>query len=147
MAGLTKVIDLLDASGALQAPSPPAERFVDLQYLKEAGLQKTARNRAGTKRQPWISGNRRACPSPQPCVDQLVERRNHKNSPYACSEIANLFAEVGDSRLRSGIAFEEQRLHQQEHRKSAHEEHKGFEQGERLSVAGLLGGGFDAAEA
>jgi hypothetical protein len=39
MAGLTKVIDLLGASGALQAPLPPAEKFVDLQYLKEAGLQ------------------------------------------------------------------------------------------------------------
>ena len=39
MAGLTKVIDLLGASGALQAPLPPAEKFWELQYLKEAGLQ------------------------------------------------------------------------------------------------------------
>ena len=39
MAGLTKVIDLLGASGALQAPLPPAEKFVDLQFLKETGLQ------------------------------------------------------------------------------------------------------------
>jgi ABC-type nitrate/sulfonate/bicarbonate transport system substrate-binding protein len=39
MAGLTKVIELLGQSGALQAPLPPAEKFVDLQYLQAAGLQ------------------------------------------------------------------------------------------------------------
>ena len=39
MPGLAKVIELLGTSGALQAPLPTAERFVDLQYLKEAGLQ------------------------------------------------------------------------------------------------------------
>ncbi len=39
MPGLAKVIDLLGASGALQAPLPAADRFVDLQYLREAGLQ------------------------------------------------------------------------------------------------------------
>ena len=39
MAGMTKVIDLLGQTGELKAPLPAAERFVDLQYLKAAGLQ------------------------------------------------------------------------------------------------------------
>ncbi len=39
MAGLTKVIELLGQTGALKAPLPSAERFVDLQYLKAAGMQ------------------------------------------------------------------------------------------------------------
>lgn len=37
--GLAKVIELLGATGALKPPLPAAERFVDLQYLKAAGLQ------------------------------------------------------------------------------------------------------------
>ncbi len=39
MAGIAKVIELLGGSGELKAPLPAAERFVDLQYLKAAGLQ------------------------------------------------------------------------------------------------------------
>jgi ABC-type nitrate/sulfonate/bicarbonate transport system substrate-binding protein len=39
MAGVAKVIELLGATGELKAPLPAAERFVDLQYLKAAGLQ------------------------------------------------------------------------------------------------------------
>ena len=39
MQGLAKVIDLLGGSGALEAPLPVADKFVDLQYLIEAGLQ------------------------------------------------------------------------------------------------------------
>jgi len=39
MAGLSKVIALLGASGELRGPLPGAERFVDLQYLHAAGLQ------------------------------------------------------------------------------------------------------------
>jgi len=39
MAGVTAVIALLGRTGELKAPLPPAERFVDLQYLKAAGLQ------------------------------------------------------------------------------------------------------------
>jgi ABC-type nitrate/sulfonate/bicarbonate transport system substrate-binding protein len=39
MDGVAKVIELLGVSGALQAPLPPPEKFVDLQYLKAAGLQ------------------------------------------------------------------------------------------------------------
>jgi ABC-type nitrate/sulfonate/bicarbonate transport system substrate-binding protein len=39
MAGLTAVIALLGHTGELKLPLPPAERFVDLQYLKAAGLQ------------------------------------------------------------------------------------------------------------
>ena len=39
MPGMTKVIELLEVSGALKAPLPAAERFVDLQYLQAAGLQ------------------------------------------------------------------------------------------------------------
>lgn len=39
MPGMTKVIELLAQTGELKAPLPPAERFVDLQYLKAAGLQ------------------------------------------------------------------------------------------------------------
>jgi ABC-type nitrate/sulfonate/bicarbonate transport system substrate-binding protein len=39
MAGITKVIELLGQSGKLKAPLPAAEKFVDLQYLKAAGLQ------------------------------------------------------------------------------------------------------------
>jgi hypothetical protein len=37
--GVAKVIELLGVTGALKAPLPAAERFVDLQYLKAAGLQ------------------------------------------------------------------------------------------------------------
>jgi ABC-type nitrate/sulfonate/bicarbonate transport system substrate-binding protein len=37
--GVAKVIELLGVSGALKAPLPAAEQFVDLQYLKAAGLQ------------------------------------------------------------------------------------------------------------
>jgi len=39
MAGVTKVIELLGETGELKAPLPAAERFVDLQYLKAAGMQ------------------------------------------------------------------------------------------------------------
>ena len=39
MAGLGKVIELLGAAGQLEKPLPQAERFVDLQYLRAAGLQ------------------------------------------------------------------------------------------------------------
>lgn len=39
MPGLAKVIELLGVSGALPAPLPAADRFVDLQYLRAAGLQ------------------------------------------------------------------------------------------------------------
>jgi ABC-type nitrate/sulfonate/bicarbonate transport system substrate-binding protein len=39
MPGMTKVIELLGQTGELKAPLPPAEQFVDLQYLKAAGLQ------------------------------------------------------------------------------------------------------------
>jgi ABC-type nitrate/sulfonate/bicarbonate transport system substrate-binding protein len=39
MAGIAKVIELLGRSGELKEPLPAAERFVDLQYLKAAGLQ------------------------------------------------------------------------------------------------------------
>jgi ABC-type nitrate/sulfonate/bicarbonate transport system substrate-binding protein len=39
MAGVAKVIELLGASGELKPPLPAAERFVDLQYLKAAGLE------------------------------------------------------------------------------------------------------------
>jgi ABC-type nitrate/sulfonate/bicarbonate transport system substrate-binding protein len=39
MAGVAKVIELLGRAGELKAPLPAAERFVDLQYLKAAGLQ------------------------------------------------------------------------------------------------------------
>jgi ABC-type nitrate/sulfonate/bicarbonate transport system substrate-binding protein len=37
--GVAKVVELLGMTGALKTPLPPAERFVDLQYLKAAGLQ------------------------------------------------------------------------------------------------------------
>jgi hypothetical protein len=37
--GMAKVIELLGESGALKAPLPDAASFVDLQYLKAAGLQ------------------------------------------------------------------------------------------------------------
>ncbi len=37
--GVTKVIELLGEVGELKAPLPPAERFIDLQYLKAAGAQ------------------------------------------------------------------------------------------------------------
>ncbi len=39
MVGITAVIDLLGRTGELKAPLPAADRFVDLQYLKAAGLQ------------------------------------------------------------------------------------------------------------
>ena len=39
MPGMAKVIELLGQTGDLKQALPPAERFVDLQYLKAAGLQ------------------------------------------------------------------------------------------------------------
>ena len=39
MAGMRAVIDLLGGTGGLKPPLPPAERFVDLQYLEAAGLE------------------------------------------------------------------------------------------------------------
>ena len=39
MAGMTKVIELLGQSGELAKPLPPASRFVDLTYLKAAGVE------------------------------------------------------------------------------------------------------------
>jgi ABC-type nitrate/sulfonate/bicarbonate transport system substrate-binding protein len=39
MAGMAKVIELLGETGELKAPLPAADRFVDLQYLKAAGMQ------------------------------------------------------------------------------------------------------------
>jgi ABC-type nitrate/sulfonate/bicarbonate transport system substrate-binding protein len=39
MAGVTKVIELLGETGELKTPLPAAEQFVDLQYLKAAGMQ------------------------------------------------------------------------------------------------------------
>ena len=39
MPGVAKVIELLGASGELKPPLPAADRFVDLQYLKAAGLE------------------------------------------------------------------------------------------------------------
>jgi NitT/TauT family transport system substrate-binding protein len=39
MPGMTKVIELLGESGELAKPVPPATRFVDLTYLKAAGVQ------------------------------------------------------------------------------------------------------------
>ena len=39
MPGMTKVIELLGRTGEIKAPLPAAERFVDLQYLKAAGMQ------------------------------------------------------------------------------------------------------------
>jgi|SRR5579859_6670040 len=37
--GITVTIELMGASGQLKDPLPPAERFVDLQFLRAAGLQ------------------------------------------------------------------------------------------------------------
>jgi ABC-type nitrate/sulfonate/bicarbonate transport system substrate-binding protein len=39
MSGFAKVIELLGDVGAIPRPLPPAERFVDLQFLRAAGLQ------------------------------------------------------------------------------------------------------------
>ena len=39
MVGVSEVIELLGETGDLHPPLPSAERFVDLQYLKAAGLQ------------------------------------------------------------------------------------------------------------
>ena len=39
LAGLAQVITMMAEAGALKAPLPPPERFVDLQYLRAAGLQ------------------------------------------------------------------------------------------------------------
>ena len=39
MAGMAKVIELLAETGQISGPPPPAQRFVDLQYLQAAGLQ------------------------------------------------------------------------------------------------------------
>jgi hypothetical protein len=39
MSGFAKVIELLGDAGAIPRPLPPAERFVDLQFLRAAGLQ------------------------------------------------------------------------------------------------------------
>ena len=39
MAGMAKVVEMLAETGQIAGPLPPAERFVDLQYLQAAGLQ------------------------------------------------------------------------------------------------------------
>jgi ABC-type nitrate/sulfonate/bicarbonate transport system substrate-binding protein len=39
MSGMDAVIALLGAAGRISGPLPPAERFVDLRYLHQAGLQ------------------------------------------------------------------------------------------------------------
>jgi hypothetical protein len=39
MSGVAAVIGLLGTAGRLQPPLPAAERFVDLRYLRAAGLQ------------------------------------------------------------------------------------------------------------
>jgi ABC-type nitrate/sulfonate/bicarbonate transport system substrate-binding protein len=39
LAGLRAVLALMGEAGTLEPPLPPAERFVDLQYLRAAGLQ------------------------------------------------------------------------------------------------------------
>ncbi len=39
LAGLAQVIALMGEAGVLKAPLPSPERFVDLQYLRAAGLQ------------------------------------------------------------------------------------------------------------
>jgi NitT/TauT family transport system substrate-binding protein len=37
--GLAQVIDFMAEAGTLKSPLPPAERFVDLQYLRAAGIE------------------------------------------------------------------------------------------------------------
>ena len=37
--GMTQAIALMAEAGQLKAPLPPAERFVDLQYLRAAGIE------------------------------------------------------------------------------------------------------------
>jgi hypothetical protein len=39
LAAFNRVISLMAQVGAIPSPAPPAERFVDLQYLKAAGIQ------------------------------------------------------------------------------------------------------------
>ncbi len=39
LAGLAQVIAMMGEAGALKAPLPPPEQFVDLQYLRAAGVQ------------------------------------------------------------------------------------------------------------
>ena len=39
ISGFSKIIELLGDAGALRRPLPPAERFVDLQFLQAAGMQ------------------------------------------------------------------------------------------------------------
>jgi hypothetical protein len=38
MAGLSNVIAMLGEAGTLKPPLPPAARFVDLRYLRAAGI-------------------------------------------------------------------------------------------------------------
>ncbi|HEY1233235.1 MAG TPA: hypothetical protein VGH22_07635 [Candidatus Binatia bacterium] len=37
--GFAEVLHVMAEAGELKPPIPPAERFIDLQYLKAAGLQ------------------------------------------------------------------------------------------------------------
>jgi len=39
LAGLTQVIAFMTETGAIKPPLPQPERFVDLQYLRAAGVQ------------------------------------------------------------------------------------------------------------
>ena len=39
MEGMSKIIELMGGAGLLSEPLPSADQFVDLQYLKEAGMQ------------------------------------------------------------------------------------------------------------
>jgi len=37
--GMAQVITFMGEAGSIKAPLPPAERFIDLQYLRAAGIQ------------------------------------------------------------------------------------------------------------
>jgi hypothetical protein len=39
LAALNRVLALMSEVGAIPSPPPPAEKFVDLQYLQAAGIQ------------------------------------------------------------------------------------------------------------
>ncbi len=83
MPGMAKVIELLGQTGDLKPPLPPAERFVDLQYLKAAGCSRRSRLRIA-HRQAVMPGFRastlsRRATRPSPAMRRdSAHRRAHE---------------------------------------------------------------------
>ena len=104
--GVAKVIELLGVTGALKAPLPAAERFVDLQYLKAAGLQ-CAIGRRKARDPPVTIRTARLQADPEDCYHYTPVRGSHpavaalsQRTEHETSDIEQR-AHAGDDRGRS----------------------------------------------